>query len=62
MERRGIASPEVPADFPVRPLQPGDSAEDRAKCGTCGREWDDAIPTAYTPTPAARCPFEGFHD
>ena len=24
--------------------------------------WDDAIVTSMTPTPAARCPFEPFHE
>lgn len=53
--------PEVPADFPVRPLRPGDPATDRVTCGTCGRSWDDAIGTEWTPAPSARCPFEYFH-
>lgn len=52
----------VPSDFPVKPLKRGDKAVDRATCGTCGRSWDDAIPTSYTPAPSARCPFEAFHD
>ena len=52
---------EVPADFPVRPLQPGDTAADKVTCGHCGRAWDDAIPTSYTPAPSARCPFEAYH-
>ena len=30
-------------------------------CGTCGRTWDDAHATAWTPAPAARCPFENLH-
>lgn len=30
-------------------------------CGTCGRGWDDAVSTALTPVPAARCPFEYEH-
>lgn len=51
----------IPADFPVRPLQPGDKAEDKATCLTCGRSWDDAIVTSYTPAPSARCPFEAYH-
>ena len=53
--------PKVPKSFPVRPLRRGDEARDRATCGTCGRSWDDAIATAWTPTPSARCPFEYFH-
>ena len=52
---------DVPEDFPVKPLGPNDPARDRVTCGTCGRSWDDAIPTTYTPAPAARCPFEHWH-
>jgi len=52
----------IPKDFPVRPLKRNQPAEDRATCGTCGLSWDDAIPTSLTPAPAARCPFEEFHD
>jgi hypothetical protein len=51
----------IPDDFPVRPLGPGDKAKDKVTCGYCGLSWDDAIPTSWTPTPAARCPFEYFH-
>lgn len=32
-----------------------------ATCGTCGRSWDDTEPTAWTPAPAGRCPFEYMH-
>lgn len=32
-----------------------------ATCGHCGRTWDDGIVSGVTPTPAARCPFEGSH-
>jgi hypothetical protein len=53
---------QIPKNFPVKPLKPGDKAEDRATCGQCGLSWDDAIPTSYTPAPSARCPFEAFHD
>ena len=55
--------PAVPADFPVRPLSPSEanSAGDPVTCGDCGRTWDDAIATSYTPAPSARCPFEYFH-
>jgi hypothetical protein len=52
----------VPKDYPVRPLKRNQPAEDRATCGTCGLSWDDAIITSMTPAPAARCPFETFHD
>ena len=30
--------------------------------GNCGLSWDDSIITGMTPTPAARCPFEYFHE
>jgi hypothetical protein len=40
----------------------GRVAVDRRTCPTCGRSWDDARITAYTPTPSGRCPFEYFHD
>lgn len=53
--------PQIPADFPVKPLLPGEPAEDQATCFTCGMSWDDAIITSMTPAPAARCPFEQFH-
>jgi len=53
--------PKVPKDFPVKVLKPGEPAKDRATCGTCGRSWDDAIGTEWTPAPSARCPFEYFH-
>jgi hypothetical protein len=32
-----------------------------AECGTCERGWNDALVTAVTPTPAARCPYEYEH-
>lgn len=53
---------DIPADFPVQPLQAGQTAKDRATCGTCGRSWDDGKSTSMTPTPAGRCPFEAFHN
>jgi hypothetical protein len=53
--------PQVPADFPVQPLKPGQPATDPVTCGTCGRSWDDAIPTDWTPAPSGRCPFEYYH-
>jgi hypothetical protein len=31
------------------------------RCNTCGRAWDDARPSKWTPAPAARCPFEYWH-
>ena len=51
----------IPADFPVRPLRSGATARDLVTCGTCGRSWDDAIATEYTPAPSGRCPFEYYH-
>lgn len=64
---------DIPADFPVRPIDPaaleyrtdpetGRTVWFRATCGECGLSWDDTIPTAYTPAPSARCPFEAFHE
>lgn len=35
---------------------------DIATCGVCGLSWDDSIVTGITPAPAARCPFEHFHE
>lgn len=34
---------------------------DVCRCGSCGRTWDDAVPTALTPAPSARCPYEDRH-
>lgn len=56
-----IKLPPVPDDFPVKVLGPDDPATDRTTCGTCGRSWDDAVSTEWTPAPSARCPFEYFH-
>jgi hypothetical protein len=53
---------EIPEDFAVTPLDDDDEAKDRATCGTCGRSWDDAIATEYTPAPSGRCPFEAYHE
>lgn len=52
---------DIPADFPVRPLRPGDVAQDRATDNACGLSWDDAVGTTWTPAPSGRCPFEYFH-
>jgi hypothetical protein len=59
--QRAARLPEVPDDFPVRPLGPNDAAQDRRTDGACGRSWDDAVATSWTPAPAGRCPFEHFH-
>jgi hypothetical protein len=52
-------------DFPVKSLRKGskeyNNAKDLVTCGTCGRSWDDAVVTGWTPAPSARCPFEYFH-
>lgn len=57
--------PEVPEDWPVRPVNISTYAPDHkaviATCGECGRSWDDSIVTSMTPAPSARCPFEAFH-
>jgi hypothetical protein len=55
------APSKVPDDFPVKVLGPDDGATDLKTCGGCGRSWDDAVSTTYTPAPAARCPFEYYH-
>jgi hypothetical protein len=55
------APPAVPATFPVTVLGPDEAAADRATCGACGRSWDNAASTSYTPAPSGRCPFEAFH-
>jgi hypothetical protein len=34
---------------------------DWATCGACGLSWNDALITAWTPAPSARCPFEYEH-
>lgn len=51
----------IPRDFPVRPLRRGTVRKGRMTCGTCGMSWDDDKPTAWTPVPGGRCPFEYFH-
>lgn len=53
---------DVPDDYPVKELSDSDHSGCRATCGDCGRSWDDAIVTSMTPAPAARCPFESFHN
>lgn len=52
---------DVPDDFPVTVLDDDDEATERMTCGECGRSWDDAVVTSYTPAPSARCPFEAYH-
>ena len=56
--------PKVPKGFPVKVLRTEaqrQKAKDAATCGTCGRSWDDAVVTGWTPAPSARCPFESYH-
>jgi hypothetical protein len=49
----------------VRYVEAGESApamfSNPATCGTCGRTWEDGVPTSVTPAPSARCPFEYEH-
>ena len=52
----------IPTDFPVQPLADDDPNPGRTTCLTCGLSWDDNVPTQWTPAPAARCPFEHFHE
>jgi hypothetical protein len=39
----------------------GDLKRDMATCGHCGFTWNDALITALTPAPSARCPNEYNH-
>jgi hypothetical protein len=50
----------IPDNFPIRPITKTDSPK-IATCGYCGLSWDDSKFTAWTPSPAGRCPFELFH-
>lgn len=52
----------IPDDFAVKVLDEPDDANQPARCGTCGRLWDDGLSTAWTPSPSGRCPFEYFHE
>lgn len=61
VEMHALAAIEIPKDFPVQPVKPGQKAKDPVTCGDCGLTWDDAITTSMTPAPSARCPFEAFH-
>jgi len=40
----------------------GNEIMDIATCGTCGRSWNDAAVSSWTPAPSGRCPFEYEHD
>lgn len=52
---------DIPADYPVQPLDDDHEVPGKATCGTCNRSWDDSVSTSMTPTPSGRCPFEQFH-
>lgn len=39
----------------------GNEIVDVATCGTCGRSWNDAATSTWTPAPSGRCPFEYDH-
>lgn len=39
----------------------GKVIKDMATCGVCGRTWNDALITGWTPAPSGRCPFEYWH-
>lgn len=46
----------------VRYVAPwGQAPASWARCGSCGRAWDDDKPTGLTPAPSGRCPFEYWH-
>lgn len=40
----------------------GETREDIATCGECGKSWNDALITDRTPVPSGRCPYESIHD
>lgn len=62
MSTTALEPDQIPADFPVQPIDPDDPAAiDPATCGTCELTWDDGIGTTWTPAPSGRCPFEYFH-
>lgn len=43
----------------VAPQQP--APDGFLRCGTCGRAWNDARASYFTPAPSGRCPFEHWH-
>jgi hypothetical protein len=58
-----MSATKIPRDWPVQPITPTlDQTTGLTQCWTCGRYWDDSKPTSLTPAPAARCPFEYFHE
>jgi hypothetical protein len=40
----------------------GNEVVDIVTCGVCGRSWNDAQVSQWTPVPSARCPFEYEHE
>jgi hypothetical protein len=40
----------------------GNEIMDIVTCGTCGRSWNDAAVSSWTPAPSGRCPFEYEHE
>lgn len=40
----------------------GNTVEDIATCGECGKSWNDALVSGSTPAPSGRCPYEGIHE
>jgi hypothetical protein len=47
--------------FDAKAYRIGNPNADIVTCGTCGRSWDDAHVSMWTPTPSGRCPFEYEH-
>jgi hypothetical protein len=57
-----------PVDWTVHVVPPTAAEKDAGApvpllttCGQCGRTWDDAVGTEWTPAPSGRCPFEYSH-
>ena len=51
----------VPGAETRRDHETGAPIVDIMTCGTCGRSWNDAASSQWTPVPAGRCPFEYEH-
>lgn len=39
----------------------GSPIRDIVTCGTCGKTWNDALISSWTPAPSGRCPYEYLH-